>query len=428
MAQNTITLPPIIVTPELPPLKPPVPTSVSVVVPPFSTRDIKVPANGEVDAFFGRKGIQQDRNTLSVVATIATIQRSTEQAFLAYLPQLPADVDMEISAGISLDGTTLLERLLAEKAVIDDLAVESISELGAVNAVANAFFGRPPLAVEIKRSAVDFVNIFQTAQHSQKVSISIYRRWSDSINASFRAKIIEEKIRILTARASELSRSIDVAQAEEDARLIAEAEEKRLMEAQETGRAKEALYKDAALFLGSVNADILVMYGEHMSKIALNMQEDISGKHIRSYAEAMGTFERVRVNPRIKLNAKDAKAVVDALKALDQATLGGNVARLGRAFGVIGKIDQANSLLNAAIVGVETNDWKPLGLEVESIAIGIGAGAVMAACMAVFFPVFATTAAGLVMASVMMAMAASFFDAERVEDINERVINKLNNS
>ncbi|MHC8383495.1 colicin-like pore-forming protein [Pseudomonas sp. LB3P14] len=352
------------------------------------------------------------------------MQRNIEQSYAAYLSQLPADIDTEIVDAVGPHSPYRLENLKAEKFVVDSLIMKNNAQMSESNAAANAFFGRDVLAVEVKKSAVDFVNIFQNRGVSG-TALGIYRAWEVSAMAAYRAKILAEKIRILTEKSSVLTQAVATAQAEEDARQAVEAEAIRLADEAARVSAEQAAYKAAVTFLSDVNKDILSKYGEHMSKVALGLQENISGKKVRSYAEAMQTFEKVRINPNAKLNKQDAQAVASALKALDQASMADNFTRLGKVFGLVGKAVQINTVREQAIVGVETGDWKPLGLELESIAVGLGAGAVLAGVMVLIMPVFVGSAAGLVTVAVLMALAGAYFDAKKVDEINTAVLNTL---
>jgi len=186
---------------------------------------------------------------------------------------------------------------------------------------------------------------------------------------------------------------------------------------------EKAAYTDAVSFVSTANEHMLQKYGANLSKVAQDMQAEISGKKIRSYAEAMATFEKVSANPRMKLNALDTQAVVDALNALDKATFADNITRLGKAFGVVGKVVQAEAIREKTVSGFQTGDWKPLMLELEAMAVGTGAGILVATSMAFFFPVFASAAAGVVVVALMMAATAAYFDAAKVDEINNMILN-----
>lgn len=212
----------------------------------------------------------------------------------------------------------------------------------------------------------------------------------------------------------------------EQARIAAEAKAETLRVATETAAAlaEEASYKEAVSFLADTNKHILEKYGANIGKVARDLQNNISGKKIRSYSEALASFEKISANPRLKLNAKDTRAVVDALNALDKASFADNVNRLGKAFGVVGKIVQAESIREKTVIGFETGDWKPLGVEIEALAIGSLAAFAAGAFLAT---VFAMTGALVIISvpfiAVVMALSAAYFDAERIDEINSYFLN-----
>ncbi|MBC3951332.1 S-type pyocin domain-containing protein [Pseudomonas folii] len=228
MPQNTITLPPIVITPD-PPITAPSPsvTFPGVILARPLPWDGKLPSNSELDSFFSQKGIKTERFTMAVVMTVAVAQRNIEQSYTAYLPQLPGDINSEIGAALGSDFISTLDRARAEKAIVDSLTTQSTEELHRSNQAAHAFFGRNVLAREIKKSAVDFVNIFQT-RSGRRPPLEVYKSWEASATAAYRAKILEEKIGILTQKSAALVQTIAAAQAEEDARIAIEAEARRV--------------------------------------------------------------------------------------------------------------------------------------------------------------------------------------------------------
>lgn len=194
-------------------------------------------------------------------------------------------------------------------------------------------------------------------------------------------------------------------------------------EAKEAEDQKKKDYIDSLNFVTAMNENILKTHGANMSKVALDFQANISGKNIRNFKDAMATFEKVRANPKAKLNTKDTNAIINALNALDKATFADNVSRLGKAFGVVGKISQATAIGEAAVTGFQTGDWKPLMLELEAMAAGIGIAAVVAVILGLLFPIWVTTSVGILSVAVLMAAAASLFDSKSVDHINNLILN-----
>jgi hypothetical protein len=174
--------------------------------------------------FFNKKDIRAEHFTMSVAATVVVAQENIEKSFTAYMPQLPANVDAEIIAAVGTNPLSTFEKARTEKSIVDSLIAQSTAELANSNVAANDFFGRNALAVDIKRSLVDFINIFQTGSRPG-TPIEVYRSWEASVTAAYRVKILEEKIRILTEKSAVLTQTVATAQAEEDTRLAAEAAE-----------------------------------------------------------------------------------------------------------------------------------------------------------------------------------------------------------
>lgn len=234
-------------------------------------------------------------------------------------------------------------------------------------------------------------------------------------------------------QAAEAARRAEEArrQAQEQARLAALAEAQRI--AKEKARlaaAEEARqideYKRAVAFVADANKYILEKYGANLHQVVMDLQKDISGKKIRSYTEAMQTFEQVRTNPNARLSPQDTRAVVDALNALDKATYMDNVNRLAKGFGVTGKVVQAHSVIEKTVIGFRDGNWKPLMLELESIAAGAGAGALLALALPPLLSLsWVPPAAVVVVTGIAVAAAAIFLDAKAVETINRSVLNAI---
>lgn len=80
------------------------------------------------------------------------------------------------------------------------------------------------------------------------------------------------------------------------------------------------------------------------------------------------------------------------------------------------------------LIGIQTGNWKPLRLEVEAIAAGTLAayatGVLFAGLLALLStPVILST----VIVAILMALAASYFDSETVDEINDHIINSFQN-
>lgn len=267
-----------------------------------------------------------------------------------------------------------------ETSLYNKLIAEKTTALQKEVAASNVFYGANPIGQDINQFARIAARI---RRQSAAPDYNIFYERYKSLVAAYEAKLLEIQIAVLTAQAED--------------------------------------YKGAVSFLAATNEQILKKYGSNMSKISQDLQTNISGKKIRSYAEAMATFEKVKANPNMKLNAKDTRAVVAALNALDKATFADNITRLGKSFGIVGKLVQADAIREKAVSGYQTGDWKPLMLELEAMALSAGIGALLAVGIAFTFPVFATATAGIVTVSLMMAITSAFIDDKTADEINKLV-------
>ncbi|WP_439864573.1 colicin-like pore-forming protein [Pseudomonas antarctica] len=189
-------------------------------------------------------------------------------------------------------------------------------------------------------------------------------------------------------------------------------------EAKQAADQQKKDYLDALSFVAAANERALQTYGEQLGSIAKELQADVSGKNVRSYSEALATVEKIRANPKFRLNIQDRQATINAINALDKATFAENINRLGKAFGVVGKIVQAEKIYDTTVHGFQTEDWKPLMLELEALALGIGAGALVVVGMAFFFPVFTVTTLGIIAVAMILALVSSLIDSKLADRIN----------
>jgi len=320
--------------------------------------------------------------------SVINVEKNVRLSSLAYFHQ-----EAIIKATGNVDDLTRSQSLEKYIAAIDGNIAVEMAAIGSY-AIANPSIKSPLSKPELE--ALHTLIDLQT-------NTTIGKRWLDYHISLLHTESARQLTDISNAFKSMLARA-------------REAEAKKLEDKQ-----KEA-YLSSVNFVAGANEKALQKYGSQLSGIAKDLQANVTGKNVRSYKEAIATFEKFKSNPRAQLNAQDRQAIATALNALDKATFADSVNRLGKAFGVVGKIVQAQSLYEKTVHGVLVDDWKPLMLELESIALGIGAGAIIAFITAIFLAPFATSAAGILTVSVLMAGAASYLDAKKVDEINNFIM------
>ena len=217
---------PIVITPD--PVPPPKLPVLPVVPGGFQARPLpwngSVPDNAGLDTFFKKRGVRDSYWTMTVIVLAATAQRNIEIAYLAELTNIKSQVDYELSVAIGDEDLSELETAEKGKTIISELLVSKNDDIKTYSEKANSFFGRNPLAKDIKSNAVDFVNIFQD-WGSWAQPIDVYNNFIKSVSAAYMRNLLSDKIKILNEKANALTIRIAAVKAKvnEEALRLADA-------------------------------------------------------------------------------------------------------------------------------------------------------------------------------------------------------------
>ena len=404
---NGIELPPIIVTPD--PLPPPV-------VPPIVPGGGYVPRPGtwNKDYVPGTKltdlgiNLYQDSSVVPIIIIATESEQRIKDAYTAYMPNLPAQLDAEINESIAQGGDLSLGGLNAEKALIDNLLQIKMVELEKDTNKANAFFGRGFLDKKPVANGVNFGDRLRKAGDPDVY----FDSFNAAATAAYNSLIVAEEIRILTDKSSALSALIGVAKAEEDARIAAEAEAKLLEE--EKAKEEEEL-KGAIKFTADFYKEISAKYGTQMSTLATDLAENAKGKTLRSADEALKAFEQYKDHLDKKFSAADRAAIVNALDSLDSAELAKNLNLFTKGFGAVGKALDVYDLVNEVKKSYASGDWNNTALKVETLFAGSAATGLIAFA----FGVTVSTPVGIVAFALIMALVSAYIDDAHLKQFND---------
>ncbi|MDD2033203.1 colicin-like pore-forming protein [Pseudomonas sp. 39167] len=438
---GTIELPPIIITPNPPPLQPPKPIPgggyiakpqpwVKGVGPITKLSDLRI-------------NLDHDSAAVSIFVVAAGSLKTIEDAYKASVRNIPANLELQINAATGSNVNESLQGLKKKKASIDALLLAKQAEAKSDTAKSRSFFGRDFLSKDFKQNGVDFANRI----YSRRDKDAYYNLFIAAGTAAYNVKVLTEEIRILTAKTKTFATKIAVAQAAEEkakaeakrlaeekakaeAKRLAEekakAEAKRLAEekakaeaeakrlAEEKAKADDEL-KDAIKFTADFYKDISERFGTQMSTLAQQMSEDAKGKVLRSADEALRAFDQYKDNLNKKFNVTDRTAIANALESLDRSELAKNLNIFGKAFGYVGKAIDAMDLLVEIKKGYETGDWNSTVLKVETLF----AGAAATGLIAFAFGLSVTTPMGIVAFGLIMALVSAFINDARVKMYND---------
>ena len=450
---GTIELPPIIITPNPPPLQPPKPIPgggyiakpqpwVKGVGPITKLSDLRI-------------NLDHDSAAVSIFVVAAGSLKTIEDAYKASVRNIPANLELQINAATGSNVNESLQGLKKKKASIDALLLAKQAEAKSDTAKSRSFFGRDFLSKDFKQNGVDFANRI----YSRRDKDAYYNLFIAAGTAAYNVKVLTEEIRILTAKTKTFATKIAVAQAAEEkakaeakrlaeekakaeakrlaeekakaeAKRLAEekakAEAKRLAEekakaeaeakrlAEEKAKADDEL-KDAIKFTADFYKDISERFGTQMSTLAQQLSEDAKGKVLRNADEALRAFDQYKDNLNKKFNVTDRTAIANALESLDRSELAKNLNIFGKAFGYVGKAIDAMDLLVEIKKGYETGDWNSTVLKVETLF----AGAAATGLIAFAFGLSVTTPMGIVAFGLIMALVSAFINDARVKMFND---------
>ena len=210
-------LPPLVITPDGPLPNPPGPILGHIAKP--------VPWNGqvveivEIENFFKRRDVKSERLIMTVIFTIFQLNRSIDDSYGSYFGRLSSELDSEINAAVGFANGSSLDRLKAEKNVVDKMLSKDSSELTKSLMVANGFFGGSPFDRDMKNRAVDFVNIM--GRRNGRLPLETYKAWLRSITAAYRGRVLAERIKILTDKSRALISAVSAAEEKENLKVWA---------------------------------------------------------------------------------------------------------------------------------------------------------------------------------------------------------------
>ncbi|HEN3601655.1 TPA: hypothetical protein U5E25_003139 [Yersinia enterocolitica] len=189
----------------------------------------------------------------------------------------------------------------------------------------------------------------------------------------------------------------------------------------------EKLKNDTKL-LAEVIRDITRKHSDELGKIAGKLSQNIKGRKIRNYQDAIASMEKFQNGRYFKLAQDDRNALADAVKAMDKRTLADNLGRLSAASGLLAKGFIVEVFFSKIEEGFRTGNWKPLMLEIEAMALsGVAAAAMtryipyIVLGLAAHVPMLFPPADAYALAIFGIAILASLIDAELVDKFNNEI-------
>ncbi|MGK3130510.1 colicin-like pore-forming protein [Pantoea sp. C8B4] len=184
---------------------------------------------------------------------------------------------------------------------------------------------------------------------------------------------------------------------------------------------------DMIITLGDkISASLSINYKNLSNDISSNIR-NFRGKSIRNINDAMSSLNKIFTNPDLKVNQSDKEAINNALKAVNAQTISNNLSNLSKGFQVLDFVQKIKNVIVKVNTGLETGNWYPLMLEVESwvisgvaasIALGIFSATLAQLGLIVGIPITAIALFGILIA----AFISSLIDDALIQKLNNEII------
>lgn len=160
--------------------------------------------------------------------------------------------------------------------------------------------------------------------------------------------------------------------------------------------------------------EVTAKYGERASGLAQSFAEEAKGKTIRNMDQALAAFNNYKNSLGVKFSAQDRNAIHSALKSMDYANMAKQLSIYNKAFGYYGKFSDLYDITQELIKSLETDNWRPFFVKIETFT----AGKVATAVTAFAFSILAGVPLGIVGFAVIMATVGALVDDNLINKIN----------
>lgn len=172
--------------------------------------------------------------------------------------------------------------------------------------------------------------------------------------------------------------------------------------------------KDAVKFTADFYATAFDKFGEKSAILARDLANAAKGKRIRSFDEAMASYNANGRTINNRLSSSDRLAIHNALESVNQAQMASMMGKFAKGFGLTSTAIDWYDLYAEIKVGFKTGEWKGAILQAE----GLVAGKFASALVAFTFSLILATPMGVVGYAVLMTVVGALITPELLDKIN----------
>lgn len=182
-------------------------------------------------------------------------------------------------------------------------------------------------------------------------------------------------------------------------------------------KAEEDRVKDAVKYTANFYTELTGRFGEQSAKIAQELADAAKGKQIRSADEALRAFNKYKDVLNKKFSIKDREAIAKALESLNRDQMAKSLAKFSKAFNYVGWTIVGYDTVKEIEKALESNNWRPVFVQLESLAAGRAATALTAFA----FSVILGSPLGVLGYAIIMTLVSAFIGDSLMEKVNKLV-------
>lgn len=157
--------------------------------------------------------------------------------------------------------------------------------------------------------------------------------------------------------------------------------------------------------------------GANASKIAEELAEASKGTQIKSVDDALKAYDEFRNRLNKKYSLKDRQAISLALESVNRDMMAKNLELFSKAFGFVSKNIDRYDVVVEMKNSLETDNWRPFFVKIESLSAGRAASAITAWTFAVMLG----TPVGILGFAIIMAAMSALVNDKFIEQINKLI-------
>lgn len=182
-------------------------------------------------------------------------------------------------------------------------------------------------------------------------------------------------------------------------------------------KAEQDRVKDAVKYTANFYTELTNRFGEQSAKIAQELADAAKGKQIRNADEALKAFNKYKDVLNKKFSVKDREAIARALESLNRDQMAKSLAKFSKAFNYVGWTIVGYDTVKEIEKALESNNWRPVFVKLESLAAGRAATALTAFA----FSIILGAPLGILGFAIMMTLVSAFIDDSLMEDVNKLI-------